>query len=30
MEGVDPDYIIYQFTELRQAIRFFEGKQQKE
>ena len=30
MQGVDPDYIIYQFTELRQAIRFFEGQRQKE
>jgi len=26
MEGVRPDYIIYQFAELRQAIRFFEGQ----
>jgi putative hydrolase of the HAD superfamily len=30
MQGVDPDYIIYQFAELRQAIRFFEGQRQKE
>jgi putative hydrolase of the HAD superfamily len=30
MQGGDPDYIIYQFTELRQAIRFFEGQRQKE
>jgi putative hydrolase of the HAD superfamily len=30
MDGVDPDYIIYQFAELRQAIRFFERQRQKE
>lgn len=30
MQGVDPDYIIYQVIELRQAIRFFEGQPQKE
>jgi putative hydrolase of the HAD superfamily len=30
MPGVDPDYIIYQFAELRQAIRFFERQRQKE
>jgi len=24
MEGVEPDYIIYRFAELRQAIKFFE------
>jgi putative hydrolase of the HAD superfamily len=30
MEGVDPDYIIYQFAELRQAIDFFERQRQKE
>jgi putative hydrolase of the HAD superfamily len=28
VQGVDPDYVIYKFAELRQAIRFFEGKQQ--
>jgi len=28
MEGVDPDYTIYEFAELRQAIRFFEQNQQ--
>jgi len=26
--GVEPDYIIYQFAELRQAIAFFERRQQ--
>jgi len=30
MDGVAPDYIIYQFAELRQAIRFFERQGQKE
>lgn len=30
MAGVDPDYIIYQFAELRQAIDFFERQRQKE
>ncbi|MBF0530406.1 MAG: HAD family hydrolase, partial [Deltaproteobacteria bacterium] len=25
--GVEPDYIIYQFAEVRQAIAFFEGRQ---
>jgi len=30
MDGVDPDYIIYQFAELRQAIDFFERQRQKE
>jgi putative hydrolase of the HAD superfamily len=26
MEGVEPDYIIYRFAELRQAVRFFEQR----
>jgi len=26
MNGVSPDYIIYRFTELKQAIRFFESQ----
>ena len=26
VEGVKPDYIIYQFLELRQAIALFEGQ----
>jgi putative hydrolase of the HAD superfamily len=26
MEGVDPDYIIYNFAELRQAIKYFESE----
>lgn len=26
MEGVEPDYIIYRFAELRQAVRFFESR----
>jgi putative hydrolase of the HAD superfamily len=25
--GTEPDYIIYQFADLRQAIAFFEGQQ---
>ena len=25
-EGVEPDYIIYEFAELRRAIAFFEGR----
>jgi putative hydrolase of the HAD superfamily len=29
-DGVDPDYIIYQFAELRQAIGFFERQRHKE
>ncbi len=26
MEGVEPDYIIYRFTELREAIAFFKRR----
>lgn len=26
MEGVEPDYVIYQFTEIRQAVSFFQNR----